>query len=911
MAARRRAKDELTFVFSDIVGSTRLWERAPGKMRTSLARHDELIRRIVEEHHGRVFKTVGDASCCAFAAAADAVRAALAAQHAIAKQRWPAQIGPLRVRIGIHTGRAFASGDDYFGPALNRVARLMATAHGGQTVLSASTAKSVDGALTDRIHLRNLGSHRLRDLAQPETIFEARADGLTEEFPALNTLDSRPNNLPSQISSFVGRTSELALLRDLAAKNRLVTVTGPGGIGKTRLALQAAAEISTKFEDGCWLVRFADIGDETLVAQTVAAVLHVREDPAERLELTLARELSDKRMLLILDNAEHLLQPIARLVRDLSRECSGMHMMVTSREPTHIAGEQVVRIGPMRGDDEAEHLFLERAQSAAGDRRFLAGDPLVKSICTHLDGIPLAIELAAARLGTVDLKQLDTWLRSDLKSLASKDSSEEARHRTLTATIQWSYRMLDSEQQRLFARLAIFDGGFTLQAFDAVAYDSAFDANSVDMLESLVDKSFVSAQFDGSDVRYYLLETLRRFAGQRLDESRERDLIAERHFAFFGQLAASRGSWTNPEEERAYVQRFERELPNLRAALTYGFGHSEKDAGIEMLLKVAQHWQLRGNLAEARSWLETAIGFGDRGNARSFAALLRRAATIATLADDYPQAREWSEQSLAVYKDLDDAAGIAEATHNLAVIEHKTGDVDAAYEMYCRAYEGFAAANHDRGMLTALANQAMILVDRGKLDEARECFAKSEARCRSMGDSDALGSVLMRHAELEFEAGKPDEAARLYGRALEIKMFLGSQVDVAGILSNVASLSLDQHDLSSAHQAAAKALKIALNLDSKWEAVECLEAFAAILFTWGDEPAAIDALAGSDYLRQQTNYSLPANRRLQVVLVALRERCAETLRQRTLVIARADDWRKLATELLSAKPPTAPLQPSS
>ena len=909
--ARRRSSDELTFVFSDIVGSTRLWERAPDKMRGALARHDELIRRAVESNNGRVFKTIGDASCCAFGTAADAVRAALAAQQAIAAQRWPAQIGKLRVRIGIHTGRAFVSGDDYFGPALNRVARLMATAHGGQTVISASTAKSVDGALAQGIRLRNLGSHRLRDLTQPETIFEARADGSAEEFPALNTLDSHPNNLPSQISSFVGRTAEIAQLRDLAAGNRLVTVAGPGGIGKTRLALQVAAEMSSIFEDGCWLVRFADISDEQLVAQTIASVLHVREDPSEPLKQTLVRELSGKRMLLLLDNAEHLLAPISRLIRDLSRECSGLHMIVTSREPTHIAGEQLLRIGPLAGDNEAAHLFLERAQSAAADRKFPADDPLVKNICARLDGIPLAIELAAARLGTVDLKQLDTWLQSDLKSLASKDSSEEARHRTLTATIQWSYRMLDSNQQRLFARLAIFDGGFTLAGLDAVAYDSTFEASSVDLLESLVDKSFVSAQFDGSDARYYLLETLRRFAAQKLDESGERSAVAERHFAFFGTLATSRGSWANPREEQDFVRRFERELPNLRAALAYGFERTEKGAAIALLLKVAQHWQLRGNLAEARAWLESALELSDHGGDAGFAALLRRAATIATLSDDYPKAREWSAKSLDVYASLSDVAGVAEATHNLAVIEHKTGDVDSAFELYRRAYEGFAAANHDRGMLTTLANQAMILVDRGKLDEARECFAKSEKHCRSMGDSDALGSVLMRHAELEFEAGIPEEAARLYERALEIKTFLGSQVDVAGILANVASLRLHQNDLPSAHEAAGKALKVALDLDSKAEAVECLEVFAAILDAAGQQRAAIDALAGSDYLRQQTQYTLPANGRLRVALVALRDRCANELAERAREVARAGDWRHLATELLVANPPTAPLPASS
>ncbi|MEA2688388.1 MAG: hypothetical protein QOD51_995, partial [Candidatus Eremiobacteraeota bacterium] len=444
----------VTFLFTDIEGSTRLWESDAAAMSVALAAHDAILRAAITESGGVVFKTVGDAFCAAFTRPEDALEAALGAQRRIAAHPWGEPIGTLRVRMGIHTGTAVVSEGDYFGPTVNRVARVTSIGHGEQILVSSTTAALLRDVLRDGVTLSDIGTHRLKDLARPEPTYQVLAPGLRSAFPALKSLESRPNNIPFEISSFIGRDAELAAVGDALRDRRLVSIVGPGGIGKSRLALQVAAQALDQFAGGAWVVALSPLHSEELIANAVADILHVRETAQERIEDTIARELADRQLLLVLDSAEHLLAGTATFANTLLRRCASVKVLVTSREPLHLTGEFVYRVGPLQ---HAAELLLDRAREVLGD--FVpdgAALQVIEDICGKLECIPLAIELAAARLATLPLGELNARLARSFSVLVSRDSTKEERHRTLRATIAWSYDLLDPREAELMRALGVF-----------------------------------------------------------------------------------------------------------------------------------------------------------------------------------------------------------------------------------------------------------------------------------------------------------------------------------------------------------------------------------------------------------------------------------------------------------------------
>jgi class 3 adenylate cyclase len=440
MAAGALPTGVVTFLFTDIEGSTRLWERSPDEMREALAQHDALCRETIATRRGVVFKTVGDAVCAAFERPNDAVEAAIDTQRAIRNHAWANAIGELHVRMAIHTGDCTQRDGDYFGPTLNRVARLSSLAYGDQILVSSATAALLRDALSERVALRALGLHRLKDLALPELAYQVVTEGLRSDFPALASIDSRPNNLPSQISNFIGREPEVLEVAGTLQVSRLVTIVGPGGIGKTRLALQVAADVlGERFPGGSWFVDLTTIRSPDPIVDAVATALNIRESPSEPIEQTLLAHLHERRALLVLDNAEHLLQDVAGFAKLALAKCPSITVLVTSLEPLHVAGEHIYRLGALA---DAPNLFLERAHSVAPSLTFDEAQlSEVTKLCNRLDGSPLAIELAAARLSSMPFGQLLRRLESTV-SLASKDRSEVARHKTLREMVRWSYDLL-------------------------------------------------------------------------------------------------------------------------------------------------------------------------------------------------------------------------------------------------------------------------------------------------------------------------------------------------------------------------------------------------------------------------------------------------------------------------------------
>jgi predicted ATPase/class 3 adenylate cyclase len=579
----------VTFLFTDIEGSTHLWESAPEAMRNALARHDEIVRGAIERHGGYVFATGGDGFAAAFGRAGDAVAAGVQAQAGLAGEMWPggAVVG---VRMGLHTGEAVEREGDYFGTAVNQAARLMELAHGGQVVCSAVTASVVADTLPPDVKLVDLGEHLLRDLSRREHVFQVEAPGLASDFPPLRSPDVLPGNLAVQPTSFVGRSDEVRDLSEALGRAHLVTVTGVGGVGKTRLAVQVAAELLPTFADGAWLCELAVAGDADTLAQVVASTLGVVQRAGRSLERSIVEFLGPSRLLLVLDNCEHLLDASGRLAAGILADCPEVRMLATSREALAVPGEQV---WPLRsldvpepgggleeaGTSAAVRLFCGRA--AAARPRFTlteANVTAVVEVCRRLDGIPLAIELAAARVAAMTPAEIASRLDERFRLLTGGRRTAVERHQTLRATVDWSYSLLSAIERAVFDRSAVFSGGFTLAAATAVVTgDGIEDWDVVDAVGGLVAKSMVVAEPGaGEHTRYQLLETLRQYGRERLDEDGETDRWRRRHAEYFAAFAAEVGRGLRGREELAWREQMLADLDNLRAAVVWGL-----DTGVE------------------------------------------------------------------------------------------------------------------------------------------------------------------------------------------------------------------------------------------------------------------------------------------------------------------------------------------
>lgn len=571
----------VTFLFTDVEGSTRLWEQHPEEMTDALARHDEIVRVAIESHGGRIVKTTGDGAHAAFVTAADALAAAVEAQEELAKESWPLSEA-LAVRMGLHSGHAEIRAGDYFGPAVNRAARVAAAAHGGQIVMSRVTQELARDALPSEITLVDLGEHRLRDLSRPEHVFQVIAPGLRREFGPLRSLDALPGNLPLQLSSFVGREAELVRVGRALEQARVVTLTGVGGVGKTRLALQAAAEVLPRFRDGAWLCELAPVRDQDGVVNAVAGAFCVSARPGQNLEESLVAYLRDQELLVVLDNCEHVLRAAAWLVVAIEGACPEVRVLATSREGLNVPGEQLITVPSLGLPDprdaaeaaderEAVRLFVERARAVRADFTIDASNrDDVIAICTRLDGVPLAIELAAARIPAMKPSELAARLDRRFRLLSGGSRLAIERHQTLRATIDWSYDLLGEPEQRLLDRLSVFSGSCTLDAAEAVCAGAPVDAADVfDLLAHLVAHHLVEADDTGVDTRYRLLETIRQYSEERLAETDDPDVVRRRHCDYYIDFASANHHHIFGPGLASWAARLARERDNMLAAMAF------------------------------------------------------------------------------------------------------------------------------------------------------------------------------------------------------------------------------------------------------------------------------------------------------------------------------------------------------
>jgi len=775
-------------MFTDIEGSTRLWEREPSRMHDALARHDALAAETVAANHGRIVKSTGDGIHAAFGDPLDAVRAAIALQIALVDPAATAGVG-LSVRCGLHAGVDVRRANDFYGNAVNRAARVMSAAHGGQVLLSEAVATLVRSRLPESIELVELGAVRLRDLSEPENLFQAVHAGLRRDFPALRSLESTPNNLPQQLTSFIGREHELAEVRRMLKDARLLTIFGIGGLGKSRLSLHVATDALKDYPDGVWFVELAPIADARLVPQAVASVLGVKDESGEAMTDTIAKFARDRHLLLVLDNCEHLTQACAELARKILESARNVAILATSRERLGIAGEKTYPLAPFAVPLPRQRLapdailsfasvrlFAERAAAARPDFAITRENAVaVAEICHRLDGIPLALELAAARVRGMPVQKIAERLIDRFKLLSGGDRTALPRQQTLRALIDWSYDLLTEKERTLFRRLAVFVGGFTLEAAESVgAGEPIAEPEVMDIIAGLVEKSLVT--LDTEWQRYRMLETVQQYADQHLRAVGEERAVRERHLDFYLALAESARPKLFGPEQVAWLARLDQERENLMSAHLW-CDHADRGAerGLRLLFVTKAYWINRGLVRLGHQLTAEALGrtgASERNIARSRG--LFDLGQLDYVMGRHADAQTHLEESLAIAREIDDAGRIAATLQPLGLAylcQDKLAQAKACLE------EALALARPrgDRREIAAAATAlAMLHRTQASFDSAEALYREGLCLSRELGDRVSIGISATNLAIVAVSRGHGDEANGMLREALSIAQETGS-----------------------------------------------------------------------------------------------------------------------------------------
>jgi predicted ATPase/class 3 adenylate cyclase len=777
-----------TFLFTDIEGSSRLWDQEPERMKHALARHDALARAAVEAHRGLMVKMTGDGVHAAFDDPLDAVAAALELQQALADPEATDGIA-LAVRCGLDAGVVERRDNDYFGTPVNRAARIMAAAHGGQVLLSQPVAALVRERLPQGVSLRDLGVARFRDLTSLERVYQVLHPLIRADFPALRTLATTPNNLPQQVTTFIGRARELSEVTQLLRRTRLLTLHGVGGIGKSRLALQVAADILDSYPDGVWLVELAALADPRLVPLAVAATLGVKEDPGRPLLEALLRFVKECELFLILDNCEHLLQTCAGLATQLLQAGPQLRILATSREPLRVAGETTYAVPALAVPEpsqtfvladleriEAASLFMDRARCAQPSLQLTQQNAAaVASICRRLDGIPLALELAAARVRAISVDNIAARLDDRFSLLTRGDTTALPRQQTLRALIDWSFDLLNQSERALLRRLAVFAGGWTLEAAEVVGVGGEVARPDVlGLLTNLVEKSLVTLEADGE--RYRLLETVRQYAQERLDESGEADATRTRHLDCFLALAEQASSQLVGPDQGAWLARLALEAENLLAAHAWCDRVEEGGESGLRLVHAVKLWLIyRGRLALLhRMTLEALARLGAQARTRARCRALHTAGQVGFFMGRYAEAQGYLAESLAIAMQLEDKERAAMVLEELGVVSSGQGDLVKARGYLQQALDLARELGNKRAFASAINALAQLDRMEGNLDPAELRYEQVLALARELEDQETIAIALLNLAMVAIGRGSRERALVTLGEALAIAEQIGS-----------------------------------------------------------------------------------------------------------------------------------------
>ena len=853
----------VTFLFTDIEGSTKLAQQYPKDMPTLLARHNEILNQTIEAHNGFIFRIVGDSYSASFHNANDALLAALASQQKLLNEPWsPAAI---KVRMGLHTGAAqfelYSKENNYSGyETLALTQRIMSAGHGGQILLSQSTYELLRGRLPEKFQIINLGEQRLKDILRPERLYQLKAPGLPPNFPPLKTLENFPNNLPFQLTSFVGREKEIDEIRGLLKTSHLVTLTGSGGTGKTRLSIEVGTQLLTNFQHGVWLIELAPLSDESQIIPALAQTFGLQELPFNPLKNLVMDYLRDKKLLLILDNCEHLIAACAKLTDELLHQCAGLKILASSREALGIAGEVAYRT-PSLADTESTSLFVERAR-AANSKFFLteSNASAVAQICHRLDGIPLAIELAAARTKLLAPEQIATRLDDLFRLLVGGSRTALPRQQTLRAWIDWSYDLLTDEEKNLLRIASVFVGGWTLEALEAVSEDSL----APEHLEGLINKSLVVTEEHNGEMRYFLLETIRQYAREKLFEAKQAGAARDRHFVHYKNISS--GLWdvsrfTN-EAEMQKLKSMQVEVENLRAAFEWGLQNDVQSA-LELAANMAMSMTMVGGLIEGTTILKIAMekfralppveGAANRLRKEIYAHGCFGLGTLLQGSNEIMSSRSALQEAIAIARELGDKKllGVSLEMYANASAMIKAEDALAAAQ---EGLEILRELNYKAGMGMAYGNLARLESIHGNYQEAEKYIALF---LPIMGE----GTISLQSGFLNLgmgigarSQGRFDRAQRHFEEGLRIFTQMGHKGMITGMTSEIAHTQRALGNYSAAKNTYRGTIKLYQDYGNRPAVAHQLECFAMIAVVEEEPQRAAKLFATAEAIREVTGH---------------------------------------------------------
>lgn len=847
----------VTFLFTDIEGSTKLWQQHKDTMPASLSRHHALLSEAITAHDGYIFQIIGDAFCAAFSTANDGLDAALEAQRLLAVEKW-GETGAIRVRMALHTGNAevlvgeYTSGEYVSGLTLSRASRLLSAGHGGQILLSMPTCELVRDNLPVDVSLRDMGLQRLKDLIRPEHIFQLVSADLPADFPPLKTLDTLPNNLPMQLTSFVGREKEIVEIKEIMQHARLVTLTGVGGSGKTRLAIKVAIDLLEDFSDGIWLVEFAALTDPELLPYSVATALGLQLQSGRTIRSALTEYMREKKYLLLFDNCEHLIDTCAKFADELVHACPNLKILSTSREGLGIEGEFIYQVPPLTipslekptlqtlAQNESARLFIDRALMIQPG--FTVTDknaPALAQICYQLEGIPLAIELAAARVNVLSIEQISERLVDCFRLLRGGSRTALPRHQTLQALIDWSYSLLSPTERILLNRLSIFSGGWTLEAVESICAGDGLECFDIlDSLQNLTAKSLVVVgEGENGRLRYRLLETIRQYARDKLARSGQLSRFRDRHLDWFMDFEEKARPKLFSSEQIDMLNCLDAEHDNFRAALEWSI-ETSIDKGLLLATGLYRFWRLRGYWFERLNWLNKLLAHQDAQtptSARAFALIARGDLELSQ--GEYGDAEESFAESLQICRQLGDEKGIVEALGGLTRLSIQQENFSRAGELGRVSLELAREIGDNLQVSYALNRYAFVLRAQGDRTKADELLKESVALFTQKVDigsnqnffaSPESQNPFFNLALSEQGHGNFERARIFFEDGLAFFRKTGSSHEIAWFLRYLANLACREGDLKRAKTLYQEALKIVQHLKDKFCIAHTLDGLAQV-----------------------------------------------------------------------------------
>lgn len=878
----------VTFLFTDIEGSTKLAQEFPDSLAAALNTHNEILHEAIKSHNGFVFEIVGDAFCAAFEKPEDAVKAAVEVQKAFAAAKWVEVV--IKVRIAIHCGKAEWNSPRYMGyMTLARTARVMSSAYGEQVIISNDVYEIFSNNLAadkyNHISFRDLGERRLKDLIKPMRLFQVIGEGLRLEFPPLKTLDSRPNNLPVQLTNFIGREEELRELNICMEQVRMLTIMGSGGTGKTRLAMQIAAEVIDSFENGVWFVELASLQDPRLLAQSVLWALGLHEVPKQNMEDTLMEFVKTKELLIVLDNCEHIVEACAKLSEKLLRASSKLKILATSREALRCNGERIHKTLSLKTPNpdeivtaeklsqyESARLFIERALMI--NPLFRLNDhnaPALSKICCRLDGIPLAIELAAARTGILTLEKINEKLDSKFKFLTSGKRTALPRQQTLKEMIDWSYELLQENEKRLWNRLSVFSNGWTLEEAEEICNDEKIAKDEIlDLITNLSDKSVVF--FNEKDLRYGMLETIRQYGDEKLRDSSDHEFFSKKHSKFYTGFVETIIPNLEGPDIVSWFKVLDSDRSNIDKALMWSSENEEVNF-VRLASAMANYWYIRGNISEGLRWFEIilrkrpekmypeyckiifqmgrfSVVKSDNETAEKFlneskeisaqlkdqsgvAASLCALGNIALSKSDFGKASEFYKESLAMNTANNNKSGIALCLNALGNVAHNSGDFPNAHELYQKSLKIYRDIGNKRAIAYSLNNLGSIDIARNAADEAFKQYEESLQIYREIGDKRGISFALNNLGNVAYGRGDFQKAFDLMEQSLQIFRETGDKRGIGTALTNLGNIALDLKDLVKAIKYLEDSLIIQRETADKKGIAEALSNYGSALFEIG------------------------------------------------------------------------------